>query len=119
MKWKDLTIYKGETESDILRETKLGYTTLHSNNFKKQEVHLIVNICNERTVAKLERRKGMEGTNKFIKLVTHTWNIINIRFPEAAEPTNDSDCKMFSNLEDPHLSFLLQLATIFKKMVEQ
>ena len=63
------TIYKGETESSILREKKVDYTTLHSNKFKRQKVHLVVNICIERTVAKLEGGKGMEGTYIFVKLL--------------------------------------------------
>ena len=116
-KWKDLTtVYKEETESGILRETKLDYTTLHPNNFEKQKVHLVVNIFNERTVAKLEGRKGMEGTYTFVKLVTRVWNILNIRSPEAAKRTNDPDPEKFTDPEDPRLDVLLQMATMFKEM---
>ena len=116
-KWSDLVkMYKEEIESGVLRETKLDYTTLNPNNFEKQKVHLVVNIFNEKTVAKLEGRSGMEGTHIFVKLVTRMWNILNIRSCDTARRLNDPDREKFTDPNDPRLNFLLKMATMFKKM---
>ena len=93
-------IYKNETKSCILRETKFGYTTLHSNNFEKQKVHLVVNVFNEKTVAALEGKPGMEGTYIFVKQVTPMWNILNIRSCESAKCLNDPDPETFTDPND-------------------
>ena len=115
-KWSDLKkLYKEETEG-MLRETKLDYTTLHPNNFEKQKVQLVVNVFNEKTVAKLKTKKGMEGTYKFVQLVTRMWHILNTRSPESAKRLNDPDREKFSDAEDPRLEFILKMSTMFKEM---
>ena len=119
-KSKDLTkIYKEETDSSIgqkyLKETKLDYTTVHPNNFKKQKVCLFVNIFNEKTVAKLEGRKGMERTHMFVQLVSRLWDILNTRSSDAAK-LKVSDSKKVTAPNDLRLDFLLQMATVFKEM---
>ena len=50
-----------------LRVIKLNYTTLHPNNFEKHEVHLVVNIFNDKTCVALDGKPGMENTEKFVK----------------------------------------------------
>ena len=64
-KWKDFVkIYKAELESN-LKQTKLDYSTLHPNNFKKQKVRLVFNVFNEKIVVVLDGKEGMEGTHRF------------------------------------------------------
>ena len=116
-KWSDLRkIYKEETDGSILRETKLDYTTLHPNNFEKQKVQLVVNIFNEKTVAKLQGRNEMIGTYTFVKLVTRMWNILNTKSPESAKRLNDPDREKFTDCQDSRLDFILRMATMFKEM---
>ena len=110
-KWSDLRkIYKEETDGSIVRETKLDYTTLHPNNFEKQKVQLVVNIFNEKTVAKLKGRKEMIGTYTFVKLVTRMWNILNTKSPKSAERLNNPDREKFTECQDSCLDFLLSMA---------
>ena len=115
-KWKHLIeIYNSDLESD-LKATKLDYKTLHPNNFEKQKVHLACNVFNEKTCAVLDGKTGMEGTSKFIKLVTRMWNILNIRSCDIAARLNDPDRETFTDPNDPRLDFLLKMATMFKQM---
>ena len=104
-KWKDLVkIYKAELESD-LKQTKLDHTTLHPNNFEKQKVRLVFNVFNEKTVAVLDGKEGMEGTHIFIKQVTRMWNILNIRSSKSANRLNDPEREKFTDPNDPRLVF--------------
>ena len=53
----------------ILKRQSWINTTLHPNNFEKHEVHLVVNIDNDKTCAALDGKPRMEGTAKFVKYV--------------------------------------------------
>ena len=115
-KWKDLVnIYKSELESDLTL-TKLDYKTLHPNNFEKQKVYLVVNVFNDKTCAVLDGKVGMEGTAKFVKLITRMWNILNIRSRDIGIRLNDPDRLPVTDPNDPRLDYLLQMATMFKPM---
>ena len=50
----------------------------------------------------------------FVQLVTHLWNVLNIRLPDAAK-LEDPDGKNVTDPNDLCLDFLLQMATIFKE----
>ena len=114
-KWKDLVkIYKVELESDH-KQTKLDYTTLCPNNFEKQKVCLVFNVFNEKTVAVLDGKEGMEGTHIFTKQVTCMWNILHTRSSKAANRLNDPECEKFTDHNDPRLDLLLKMATCLRK----
>jgi hypothetical protein len=115
-RWRDLIqIYNSELESD-LKITKLDYITLYPNNFEKQKVHLVCNVFNDKTYTVLDGKSGMEGTAKFVKLVTRMWNMLNIRSCDIAVRLNDPDREKFTDPNDPRLDFLLKMATMFKEM---
>ena len=66
-KRKDLiTIYKTTSDEGGLNNTKLDYRTLSPNNFKKQKVHLVVNLFNDKTCVALSQRE-MNDTHIFVK----------------------------------------------------
>ena len=64
----------------------------------------------------LDKKEGMEGTSKFVKLVTRMWNILNIKSCSIAVRLNNPDRKEFTDPNDPRLEFLSKIATMFKQM---
>ena len=53
-KWSDIVRIYQEDEINIVKSTKLNYRSLYTNKFEKQKAHLVFNISNEKTVARLE-----------------------------------------------------------------
>ena len=49
----------------------MNHVTLYPNNFEKQKVTLVVNICNEKTAAFLDLKR-YNDTAIFVKVVTAT-----------------------------------------------
>ena len=76
-KWSDIRIYK-EEENNIVKSTKLNYRSLYPNNFEKQNVKLVFNIFNEKTVACVEE-ENLTETAIFVRQVTRSMNIIDIK----------------------------------------
>ena len=89
---------------------------LYPNNFEKQKVSLVFNVFNEKTVAVLDKKEGMERIYAFIKQVNRMWYIINIRLVKSEIHLNDPDRKKITDPNDPRLNFLLKIATMFKEM---
>ena len=113
--WKDLiTIYKSESNGDI-KLTKLDHRTLYPNNFEKQKVYLVCNVFNEKTCIVLAQN-NMKGTHTFVRNVTRMWNILNIKSPTVGIRINDDDRQPFIDSNDERLTFLVDMATCFKKM---
>ena len=113
--WSDLVhVYKREPE-EIVKQSKLDFTTLCPNNFDKQKVSLALNIFNEKTVAAL-RLEGREETARFIELVTRMWNMLNIKSVNAGKRLNDPDRYAFTSSDDKRFLFLGRMATTFKVM---
>ena len=53
-KWSDLkSIYK-EQADHLVKTTKLDYATLYPTNYEKQNVSLVLNVFNEKTVVALK-----------------------------------------------------------------
>jgi len=109
-----IRIFEEESES-YLRETKLSYAALYPNNFEKQKVKLACDLFNEKTVTALEKR-GLISTSLFVKMVTRTWNMLNIKSPHKGYSTNDPDRHPFKNKTDDRLVFIAKVATTFKLM---
>ena len=64
-KWSDLkSIYKEQVDH-LVKTTKLDYATLYPNDYEKQNVSLVLNVFNEKTVVALKMREG-DGTAIFI-----------------------------------------------------
>lgn len=78
-------------------------------------MQLDCDLFNEKTVAALEKR-GLISTALFVKMVSRTCNIINIRSPHSDYRTNDPDRKPFYDQTDERLEYLERVATTFKQM---
>ena len=109
-----IKIFYEENES-CLKETKLSYAALYPNNFEKQKVKLARDLFNEKTVAALEKR-GLISTSLFVKMVTRTWNMLNIKSPHKGYRTNDPDRKPYNDKDDERLEYIEKVATTFKLM---
>ena len=74
-KWKDIIdIYKEDLEKDVLlKDNKLNRQSLWHNNFEKQKVHLLLNMFDDKVVARLEQ-KGCMGMSIFFKCVLRCGN---------------------------------------------
>ena len=69
----------------------------------------------KKTVAALEKR-GLISTSLFVKMVTGTWNMLNIKSPHKGYRTNDVDRKPYINNGDEILDYVEKVATTFKLM---
>ena len=64
----------------------------------------------------LLKQRKCEGTSILIERVTQMWNILNVRSPEAGKQLNDKDRMPFEDENDERLTFLTEMATVFKLM---
>ena len=59
----------------------------------------------------------MKGTHTFARNVTRMWNILNIKSPPTVGiRLNDDDRQPFIDSNDERLTFLVDMATCFRKM---
>lgn len=114
-KFSDIIKIFNEENESCLKETKLSYAALYPNNFEKQKVKLACDLFNEKTVAALEKR-GLISTSLFVKMVTRTWNMLNIKSPHKGYRTNDPDRKPYNDKGDERLEYIEKVATTFKLM---
>ena len=68
-KWNDLVDIYTIEESNIVRKVPLNYSTRYPNNFEKQQVQLVVNVFNEKTIGCLECH-NRNDTARFVALIT-------------------------------------------------
>jgi hypothetical protein len=114
-KWAHLVRIYDKEKNDILRRTPLTHASCFPSNMDKQKVSLMVNIFNERTIAAL-KQDGYYGTAAFVALFTRVWHILNIKSVDAHIHLNDPDRKPFTSIDDPRLSFLLEVADAVSKL---
>ena len=114
-KWKDtVDIYKEELDI-VLKSTKLNRQSLWPNNFEKQKVHLVLNVFDEKVVARLEQKDCPE-TACFLKIIIRMWKILNISSPNSGERLNNVDQLPIRTDDDSRFTFLSQMGTSFKLM---
>ena len=99
-KWSDLvTIYK-EKQSSTVKQTNITYASLYPTNFDKQNVPLVLNIYNEKTVA------AYDDTAVFVEHVTRMWNMLNIKTPHDGINLNNKDRLPFTLADDSRFGYL-------------
>ena len=114
-RWRDLIeIYKEELEN-IIKKTKLDFSTLYPTNLEKQKVRLACNIFNEKTSVELLCR-GNTDTAVFVEAVTKLWDTLNIKNPDADKRLNDPHRMKFETPNDPRLEYLWKMANSCKEM---
>ena len=114
-KWADIVYIHKVEENNFVRQINIDYPTLYPNNFEKQKVQLVVNVFNEKTIARLKIH-GKNDTARFVEFVTRMWNILNIKSPSAGRHLNDKDREKICAPDDPRLEFLLKMGHSFKLM---
>lgn len=113
--WSDvINVYKNESVC-IVKKTPLNFSTLYPTNFEKQKVSLVLNVFNEKTVVALQQNGYLE-TARFIQLVLKMWNCLNVKTPNIWYRLNDINRKPIYKTTDPRLNFLIDMATMFKRM---
>ena len=58
----------------------------------------------------------MTGTARFLELFLHMWNCLNIKSTEFYIMLNDQNRRPFSDFSDERLTFLQDIASMFKQM---
>ena len=104
-----------EQAGHLVKTTKLDYATLYPNNYEKQNVSLVLNVFNEKTVVALEMRE-CDGAAIFIQKVLKLWNILNVKGPYEGKHLNNPDSYPISDINDERLDFLMLMSTSFKLM---
>ena len=62
------------------------------------------------------QKNGCKETGRFIQLVLQMWNCLNVKHLDTWYHLNDANRKPVYHTDDTRLTFLVDMATLFKKM---
>ena len=112
--WEDIvvTLYKAE-ESNIVKMAKLTKVSVFPKPIECQKVSICLKVFSENTIAALKTSSFKEqsaGTVSFLELIVKFWKIVNVKGVYADSRFNDTDRAPIRYIDDPRLTFLLNLA---------
>ena len=107
--WKDIESLYNEDCQMALRLTKLNYTSVNPKPLQRQNIQLVVNVFNDKTVAGLislqDKMNYSEGTAIFIKLITDWYKMMSVNSKYDHSRLNDNlrlpwtpECDSFNKL---------------------
>jgi hypothetical protein len=105
-------VYKKEVNLVVKKAPNLNYKT-YPTHFERQNVKLVANVFNEKTIAALSS-DDIE-TADFIKIILKWWTIVNIKNQLISTIKLNNDAKPFNNVGDERFEFLEK----FLKWLEQ
>ena len=118
-KWEGIvTLYKAE-ESNIVKMAKLTEVSVFSKPIERQKVSICLKVFSENTIAALKTSSFKEqsaGTVSFLELIVKFWKIVNVKGVYAGSRFNDTDRAPIRYIDDPRLTFLLNLADVADSM---
>jgi hypothetical protein len=106
-------LYKKEVNLVVKKAPNLNYKTCYPTHFERQNVKLVANVFNEKTIAALSS-DDIE-TADFIKIILKWWTIVNIKNKLISTIKLNNDAKPFNNVGDERFEFLEK----FLKWLEQ
>jgi hypothetical protein len=106
-------LYKKEVNLVVKKAPNLNYKTCYPTHFERQNVKLVANVFNEKTIAALNS-DDIE-TVDFIKIILKWWTIVNIKNKLISTIKLNNDAKPFNNVGDERFEFLEK----FLKWLEQ
>jgi hypothetical protein len=106
-------LYKKEVNLVVKKAPNLNYKTCYPTHFERQNVKLVANVFNEKTIAALSS-DDIE-TADFIKIILKCWTIVNIKNQLISTIKLNNDAKPFNNVGDERFEFLEK----FLKWLEQ
>ena len=126
-KWENLVqLYElerkaGEHHSGVYGLSKLSEIAVMPKPIERQSVPICQKVFCEETLSALEThplldRKDCEGTVHFIDKVLSVWKILNVRSKFKDVRKNDDLVGEISSVDDPRLTFLIEMADFFKSI---
>ena len=103
-KWDHISAIYHTEKNNIVRRTTLTLNAIDPNCTSKQNVKLVLQIFNTKTVAAL-RQDGYLDTAEFVSIILKLWNILNIKSPSTHKVLNDGDRAPITLL-DERFSFI-------------
>lgn len=97
-------LYKNESNSIVKMAPNLNYKTCFPTNLERQNVKLVMNIFNEKTISAIKTID--EETGNFMEIILKWWTLVNIKNPVIHTIKLNSIAKPFHSINDERLSFL-------------
>jgi len=112
VKWSDVVCVYEKEVNHIVKRTTLTQNAVYPNNVAKQNVSLVLQVFNDKTVSALQQ-DGHLQTAEFIAMIIKLWNILNVKTPTAHIRLNDPDRSPFVQ-NDSRITFILDFIDILE-----
>lgn len=103
------TLYKNESNSMIKLAPNLNYKTCYPTNLERQNVKLVMNLFNEKTISAIKTFDN--DTAEFMEIILKWWTIVNIKNPVVYKIKLKTDAAPFKSTTDERLEFLEKFLT--------
>lgn len=100
-------IYRSETNKIVKLAPTLSYKVLFPSSFERQNVNLVLNLFNEKTIAAIKTLKPTRpGEVDFMSTILKWWNIVNVKSLFKGQAKRLEEAEPIHSTHSPNLVFL-------------
>ena len=100
-RWKDVVALYEEDQISPFRLTKLSYSSVFTKPLQRQNINLVCQVFNEKTVAAMRTLQPKlainDGTIKWIELISQSFRMMSVKSKYQASRFNDSYREVWSS----------------------